>query len=82
MRLPADLRRLGPANEAGDFLTTTLTRVRVTEIHSAGFIAQANHSELSRTEGALDRLIGRLLRAFFIAMAVMWIATTIANIFR
>jgi hypothetical protein len=69
-------------NKAGDFLTTTFSPMRATEIRSAGFIAQAKHSELAGSEGALDRLISRLLRAFFIAMAVTWIVTTIADIFR
>ena len=63
-------------------MTTTLIGERATEIHSAGFIDHAKDSEMPRWEGALDRLISKLLRAFFIAMAVTWIVTTIAAIFR
>jgi hypothetical protein len=63
-------------------MTTTLIRERATEIHSVGFIDHAKDSEIPRWEGALDRLISELLRAFFIAMAVAWIVTTVAGIFR
>jgi hypothetical protein len=37
---------------------------------------------MPRWEGALDRLISELLRTFFIAMAVTWIVTKVAGIFR
>ena len=63
-------------------MTTTLIRDRATEIHSVGFIDHAKDSEMPRWEGALDRLISKLLRAFFIAMAVTWVVTSIAAIFR
>jgi hypothetical protein len=63
-------------------MTTTLIRERATEIHTVGFIDHAKDSEMPRSEGTLDRLISGLLRAFFIAMAVMWIVTSIAEIFR
>jgi hypothetical protein len=63
-------------------MTTTLIRERATEIHSVGFIDRAKDVEMPRLEGALDRLISKLLRAFFIAMAVTWIVTSIAAIFR
>jgi hypothetical protein len=62
-------------------MTTALTRERATETHTVGFIYKAKDSEISRREGALDRLISELLRAFFIAMAVTWIVTTVAGIF-
>ena len=63
-------------------MTTALTRERATETHSLGFIDHAKDSAVPRSEGTLDRLISGLLRAFFIAMAVMWIVTSIAEIFR
>jgi hypothetical protein len=63
-------------------MTTTLIRERATEIHSVDFIDHANDWETPRWEGALDRFISELLRAFFIAMAVTWIVTTVAGIFR
>ena len=63
-------------------MTTRLISERATEIHSLGFIDHAKDSEMPRWEGALDRLISELLSAFFIAMAVTWIVTTIAEIFR
>ena len=63
-------------------MTTTLIRERATEIHSVGFIDHAKDSEMPKWGGALDRLISKLLRAFFIAMAAMWIVTSIAAIFR
>jgi hypothetical protein len=63
-------------------MTTTLIRERATEIHSVGFIDHAKDWETPRWEGALDRFISELLRAFFIAMAVTWIVTTVAGIFR
>jgi hypothetical protein len=62
-------------------MTTTLIRERATEIHSVGFTDHAKYSGIPRRERALDRLISKLLRAFFIAMAVTWIVTTIAGIF-
>jgi hypothetical protein len=62
-------------------MTTMLARQRPTEIYTVGFIDRAKDSEMRRWEGALDRLISGLLCAFFIAMAVTWIVTTIAGIF-
>ena len=35
----------------------------------------------NRREVALKRLAGELVSAFFVAMAVMWVVTTIAGIF-
>jgi hypothetical protein len=63
-------------------MTTTLTRQRATAIHSAGLIDHAKDSQIPRWEAALDRLVSELLRTFFIVMAVMWIVTSIAGIFR
>ena len=63
-------------------MTATLTQQCATKIHSVGFIDHAKDSEIRRSQGALDRLISELLRAFFIAMAVTWIVTTMAGIFR
>ena len=63
-------------------MTTTLIRERAAEIHSVGFIDHAKDSEMPKWEGALDRLISKLLCAFFIAMAATWIVTSIAAIFR
>jgi hypothetical protein len=60
-------------------MAATHTRGKVTEIH--GFIEHASDSEIPGFEVALDRLIGELICAFFIAMAVMWIVTSIAGIF-
>jgi len=63
-------------------MTTTLTQQRAREIHPVAFIDHAKDSETPRWEGVLDHLISKLLRAFFIAMAVTWIVTTIAGMFR
>jgi hypothetical protein len=63
-------------------MTTTRIRERATEIHPVGLIDHAKYSEMPRREGALDRFISKLLCAFFIAMAVTWIVTTIAGISR
>jgi len=63
-------------------MTTTFTQRRTTETHSVGFIDHAKDSEMPRWKGTLDRLISDLLRAFFIAMAVTWIVTTIVGISR
>lgn len=62
-------------------MATTLTRRRLAEIHSAGLIDHSKDSEMPGWEVALDRLIGELVCAFFVAMAVMWIVATVAGIF-
>ncbi|MGA7870581.1 MAG: hypothetical protein WCA22_06750 [Candidatus Binatus sp.] len=62
-------------------MATMVHRKRATEIHSVGFIDHAKDSEIPGWEVAVDRLIGELVCAFFIAMAVMWIVTTIAGLF-
>jgi len=62
-------------------MATTLIRNRTTEIHSVGLIDHAKDSETPGWEVALNRLTSELVAAFFIAMAVMWVVTTIAGIF-
>jgi hypothetical protein len=59
-------------------MATTLTRQRVREIHSVGFIDRARDS---RRNIGLSNLIDELVIAFFVAMAVMWVVTAIAGIF-
>jgi hypothetical protein len=44
-------------------MTTRLIRERAAEIHSVGLIDHAKDSEMPRWEGALNRLISKLLRA-------------------
>lgn len=61
-------------------MATTLTR-RAGEIQAIRLIDRPKHSEIPGWEAALDRLIGELVCAFFVAMAVMWIVTTLAGIF-
>jgi len=58
-------------------MATTLTRARTT-----GLIDHAKDREIPGWEVALDRLGRELVSAFFIAMAAMWVVTTIAGIFR
>jgi hypothetical protein len=59
-------------------MASTFTRHRATHIHSAAIIDRA---EGSRKDLALSRLIDELLVAFFVAMAVMWVVTAIAEVF-
>jgi len=59
-------------------MASTLTRHRATHIHSAPIIDRA---EGSKKELALSRLIDELVVAFFVAMAVMWVITAIAEVF-
>jgi hypothetical protein len=63
-------------------MTTTLYPAARDGNSFRGFIDHAKDSEMPRWEGALDRLISVLLRAFFIAMAVTGIVMTIAAVFR
>ena len=60
---------------------TRLTRNRTTEVRSFGFIDHVKGSERPGREVALERLAGELVSAFFVAMAAMWVVTTIAGIF-
>jgi hypothetical protein len=62
-------------------VATTLTRHGRKEIRSVGFIERDNSSEIPGWNAALDRLVRELVCAFFIAMAVMWVVTTVAGIF-
>ncbi|MFZ0680939.1 hypothetical protein [Candidatus Binatus sp.] len=62
-------------------MTTTLIRNRRTGIHSARLGNHAKDSDMPGREAALNRLTGELVTAFFIAMAVMWVVTTIAGAF-
>lgn len=62
-------------------MATTLTRHRAGEIHAIRLIKHAKPAEIPGWEVALDRLIGELVCAFFVAMAAMWIVTTLAGIF-
>ena len=59
-------------------MATTLVRKRVAEVGSVGFIGRAGNS---RRKTALSGLVDELVVAFFVAMAVMWVVTTIAGIF-
>jgi hypothetical protein len=57
-------------------MASTLTRHRVIKIHSTGFIDRAKGSN-----PGLSQLIDELVIAFFVAMAVMWVVTTVAGVF-
>ena len=59
-------------------MASTLTRHRSTNIHSAGFVDRA---QSSKKDLGLSRLIDELIVAFFVAMAVMWVVTAIAEMF-
>jgi hypothetical protein len=59
-------------------MASTLTRHRATNIHSTRFIDRA---ERSKKDLALSRLVDELVVAFFVAMAVMWVVTAIAEVF-
>ncbi len=59
-------------------MASTLTRHRAKQIHSAALIDRA---ESSKKALALSRLIDELVVAFFVAMAVMWVVTAIAEVF-
>ncbi len=57
-------------------MATTFTRER-----APAFIDHAKDSEIPGWEVAVDRLVRELLCAFFVAMAVMWVVTSVAGIF-
>jgi len=57
-------------------MATTYTRERAT-----GFIDHAKGSEIPGWEVAVDRLVRELVCAFFVAMAAMWVVTSVAGIF-
>ena len=62
-------------------MATMITRERATQIQSARLIDHSKVAEIPGWEIAVDRLLGELVCAFFVAMAVMWIVTTIAGVF-
>jgi hypothetical protein len=62
-------------------MATSFTRPRAIERQSVGLIDHAKDSERPGWEVAVDRLAGELVAAFFVAMAVMWVVTTITGIF-
>jgi len=57
-------------------MATTFTRARAT-----GFIDHAKGPEIPGWEVAVDRLVRELVCAFFVAMAAMWVVTSVAGIF-
>jgi hypothetical protein len=57
-------------------MATTFTRER-----APSFIDHAKDSEIPGWEVAIDRLARELVCAFFVAMAVMWVVTSVAGIF-
>jgi hypothetical protein len=57
-------------------MATTLTRERATR-----FIDHAKDSAIPGWEVAIDRLARELVCAFFVAMAAMWVVTSVAGIF-
>jgi hypothetical protein len=59
-------------------MPSTFTRHRATHIHSAAIIDRAEDSKKAL---ALSRLVDQLVVAFFVAMAVMWVVTAIAEVF-
>ena len=62
-------------------MATTRIHNRATELDSVRLIDHAKDSEIPGWEVALNRLTRELVCAFFIAMAVMWVVTTIAGVF-
>jgi hypothetical protein len=58
----------------------TIIRDRTTGMHSAAFIGRTRDSG-RRPEIALSQLVDQLMIAFFLAIAVMWVVTTVAGIF-
>jgi hypothetical protein len=58
----------------------TIIRERATGMRSAAFIGRTRDSG-RRPEIALSHLVDQLMIAFFVAVAVMWVVTTIAGIF-
>jgi hypothetical protein len=61
--------------------STTLIRHRLGKTRSIRVIDHIKNSEIPGWELALDRLIGELVCAFFVAMAVMWVVASIAGRF-
>ena len=57
-----------------------IIRERAPRAHYAGLIGRARDSGRG-PDIALSRLVDELMIAFFVAMAVMWVVTTIAGLF-
>jgi hypothetical protein len=57
-------------------MATTFTRERATR-----FIDHTKGSQIPGWEVAMDRLVRELVCAFFVAMAAMWVVTSVAGIF-
>jgi hypothetical protein len=57
----------------------TTIRARTTDTHR--FIDKARSSEPRRKDVVLSHLVDELVVAFFVAMAAMWLVTTIAGLF-
>lgn len=57
-----------------------INRERTARVHYAGFIERARDSGRA-PDIALSQLVDELMIAFFVAMAVMWVVTTIAGLF-
>jgi hypothetical protein len=62
-------------------MATMLTRQRLGETRTIRLIDHVKDSEIPGWELALDRLIGELVCAFFVAMAAMWVVASVAGIF-
>ena len=62
-------------------MATMLTRRRLGETRTIRLIDHVKDSEIPGWELALDRLIGELVCAFFVAMAAMWVVASVAGIF-
>ena len=66
--------------EAGDTAMAIMIHDRANGIR--GLIEHGRYAaKRSRSEIALSHLVDELVIAFFVAMAVMWVVTTIAGIF-
>jgi hypothetical protein len=58
----------------------TIIRERATGMRSSAFIGRTMDSG-RRPDIALSHLVDQLMIAFFLAIAVMWVVTTVAGIF-
>jgi hypothetical protein len=62
-------------------MATMITRDRAAQIRYARLIAHERVAAIPARQVATDRLVGELVSAFFVAMAVMWFVTAITGIF-
>lgn len=62
-------------------MATMVTRHRLGKTRTMRLINHVKDSEIPGWELALDRLIGELVCAFFVAMAAMWVVASVAGIF-